>query len=413
MALRLLHIADVHLETPFFGEDEQVRSKLRQAVHTSFSNAVQAAIDRSVHGLLIAGDLFDSDRLSFATERLLLEEAERLRAAGIAVYYATGNHDPGGANARILHLPWPENVHIFSGSTPRTVTLTDRRGEPLGRLTGAGHARPGEATNLAGGFEPVDGELPHAGLVHAQVLSGTAPPEHEPYAPCTLEDLRAAGLDYWALGHVHRCQQVLDAPPAWYAGNLQGRHPKEAGPKGGFYLELGAGGLERHEFLPLAPLVWHRLELCCSKEASTFHSIVEDLVSGMRRQLRLDEGRDHFIRLDLSGESPLADEICETNDNLRELTAAVQAEIDCSWMEIRPNRLVRPVDLEAHRGTASVLGEALDLLERLHRDDAALQEVRPRALARRDIHNETAYLKELLQGADRELASLLLPKQDD
>lgn len=413
MTLRLLHIADVHLETPFFGQDEQARRKLRQAVCTSFSNAVQAAIDHSVHGLLIAGDLFDSDRLSFATERLLLEEAERLRAAGIAVYYATGNHDPGGAGSPALRLPWPDNVHIFSGNTPHTVSLTDERGEPLGRLTGAGHARAGEESNLAGGFEPVVGELPQVGLVHAQVLSGTAPPEHEPYAPCTLEDLRTAGLDYWALGHVHRCQQVLDAPPAWYPGNLQGRHPKEAGPKGGFYLELDAGGLQRHEFLPLAPLVWHWLELCCSREASTFHSIVEDLVSGMRRQLHLDDGRDHFIRLDLYGESPLADEICQMNDNLCELTAAVQAEIDCSWIEIRPNRLVRPVDLEAYRGSASVLGEALDLLERLHRDDATLQEVRPRELARRDIRNETAYLKELLQGADRELGSLLLPRRND
>jgi hypothetical protein len=90
----------------------------------------------------------------------------------------------------------------------------------------------------------------------------------------------------------------------------------------------------------------------------------------------------------------------------------VQAEVGCSWIEIRPHRLVRPVDLESYRGTASVLGEALDLLERLQRDEASLQEARPRELARRDVPNETAYLKELLQGADRELASLLLPRDD-
>ena len=36
---------------------------------------------------------------------------------------------------------------------------------------------------------------------------------HEPYAPSTLEGLRAAGYDYWALGHVHFCQELAADPP--------------------------------------------------------------------------------------------------------------------------------------------------------------------------------------------------------
>ena len=33
------------------------------------------------------------------------------------------------------------------------------------------------------------------------------------YAPCSIEDLRRAGMDYWALGHVHRFEVAVDDPP--------------------------------------------------------------------------------------------------------------------------------------------------------------------------------------------------------
>jgi len=93
--MRFLHIADVHLDTSFAGRSEEVRARLREASRQAFRNAVDLAIREDVHALLIAGDLFDGDRLSFQTERFLLEQVGRLNDQGISVVYATGNHDPG------------------------------------------------------------------------------------------------------------------------------------------------------------------------------------------------------------------------------------------------------------------------------------------------------------------------------
>ena len=93
--MRFLHIADVHLETSFTGRSEEVRARLREASRQAFRNAVDLAIREDVHALLIAGDLFDGDRLSFQTERFLLEQVGRLNDQGISVVCATGNHDPG------------------------------------------------------------------------------------------------------------------------------------------------------------------------------------------------------------------------------------------------------------------------------------------------------------------------------
>ena len=52
------------------------------------------------------------------------------------------------------------------------------------------------------------------GLVHANV--GT-----QPYAaPVPLEELAAAPVDYWALGHMHRRKLLLSRPMTVYCGSI-------------------------------------------------------------------------------------------------------------------------------------------------------------------------------------------------
>jgi exonuclease SbcD len=200
--LRLLHIADAHLDTPFYGREEALRRKLRDACRQAFSQALEEAIERNVHALLIAGDLFDNDRLSFTTERFLLEAMGRLREAGIAVFYATGNHDPGRAGYRAHQLGWPDNVYLFTKAQPETVAITDRQGTQLGWLTAAGHSSRREEKNLAARYGQARNELPHIALLHAQVISARGAEYHDRYAPCTEEDLSTGGFDYWALAWI-------------------------------------------------------------------------------------------------------------------------------------------------------------------------------------------------------------------
>ena len=92
--MRILHLADVHLDTSFQGRSSRIRTRLRGATREAFRNAVELALDAEVHAVVIAGDLFDGDLLSFPTERFLLDQAHRLGDNGITMVYATGNHDP-------------------------------------------------------------------------------------------------------------------------------------------------------------------------------------------------------------------------------------------------------------------------------------------------------------------------------
>ncbi len=55
---------------------------------------------------------------------------------------------------------------------------------------------------------------------------------HADYAPCSVDDLRSRGYDYWALGHVHQPAVLAERPWVVFAGNTQGRHVRETGPRG-------------------------------------------------------------------------------------------------------------------------------------------------------------------------------------
>jgi len=237
--MRFLHVADVHLDTSFAGRSEEVRRRLRDASRDAFRRAVDLAIREDVHAFLVAGDLFDGDRLSFATERFLLEESARLGDHGITVVYATGNHDPGSpAAGGPRSLAWPANVRIAADATPQRFLVSDASGRPVGYVTASGHGTDHEARDLSRLFPRPTGDLPEVGLLHTQVHSSLGADAHHPYAPSELSFLLRSGYDYWALGHVHVRQMLAEDPPIAYAGSLQGRTHADRGERGALLVDL-------------------------------------------------------------------------------------------------------------------------------------------------------------------------------
>jgi len=401
---RILHIADAHLDTPFCGRDEAMREKLREATRNAFDAAVALAVERRVDAVLIAGDLFDNDLLSFRTQQSLLDAMRRLGAAGIPVFYAAGNHDPGRAGGRAAQLDWPENVHVFGCAQPETIEIGD-----VGRITAVGHATNREERNLAAEFPPASGDRPHVAMLHTQVDGTAGADRHDRYAPCTSADLARPGYDYWALGHVHIRHRAADDVPAWYPGNLQGRNPRETGPKGALYVEVERGVEPAVEFVPLAPIVWDAVTLAPPADADGVETLLHAVSHEARACLDLDDGREHLVRLELRGASPLAAEL-RREDDIRELETRLQEELGVAWLELRTGGVVRPVPLDDYHGSATVLGAALDLLERVQHDDALLAELCPVPLAS-DREDKLAYLRTLLDGADKDLAARLVREE--
>ena len=408
--LRIVHAADIHLDTPYRRHDGAVRARLLEAGREAFTRLIDLALERQADALLIAGDLFDNDWLTLATERVLVDELTRATSAGVTVVYATGNHDPGRANYRAMGIEWPAaRFHLVASRQPRQIAI-ERAGEVAGWVVAAGHQTPREDRDLAAAFPTAPGPEPAVGLLHAQVMSATAAEQHDRYAPAALESLDPS-YAYWALGHIHHRQPVRADPPVHYSGNMQGRHFGEGGPKGALVVTLDRGTAPEIEFCPLAPVRWEVLEPAGLDTAHTLPDVKAAVVAAFRSpQSDAPPDQEWILRVDLRGASQLAAMLADA-DERTELAAQLREDLGVLDVEVRDRGLHRPVDIEAHRDQPHLLGQTLALLARAATGDAALDGITPDQLAGGgdgDAAERRAYLRELLHDLDAEAAARLL-----
>ncbi len=411
--MRFLHIADAHLDTSFTGRSEAVRRRLREASRQAFQRAVDVAIREEVHAVLVAGDLFDSDRLSFQTERFLLEQAARLGDHGITVVYATGNHDPGSPESGPRRLPWPNNVRVAADRTPRRFLIPDHAGATVGHVTAIGHDRADVGHDLSRALPRPAGDLPEVAVLHTQVHSCVGAEAHGPYAPSDLTYLRHAGYDYWALGHVHVRQELSEDPPIWYSGSLQGRTYADHGERGALLVDLSDRAAPVVAFRPLAPVRWETVavdRLDAVESLDALERAVQVAWGGKREQDPGAPGTEWMVRVVLDGPCPLwtelrsGEELETVSSELREILGALDVTVLADG--------VHPVfPVEEHRSRTDVLGEALRMVDAIRRGEGGLSGLDAAELAGApsdDPRAVAAYARALLSDADGEVAARLL-----
>jgi len=410
--MRFLHVADVHLDTSFSGRSEEVRARLRDASREAFRKAVDLAIREDVHALLIAGDLFDGDRLSFQTERFLLEQSGRLNDHGISVVYATGNHDPGSPETGPRTLVWPPCVMVAPDGTPRRFTIHDATGVPVGYVTAIGHANAQITDDLSRLLPQPTGELPEVALLHTQVRSSPGASDHDPYAPSDLTWLQHAGFDYWALGHVHVRQALSDDPPIWYAGSLQGKTHAERDARGALLVDLSDREIPAIAFRSLAPVRWDTLEVDHLDGVTTLDELERCVHVAWRAARAEDVGTsviEWMVRVILSGPCPLWGEL-RTRENQEMLGSELREILGALEVVIVSDGVHPVVELDEHRQRTDVLGAALRLCDALRRGDASIDGIVAGSLAGgdSDAAGLRAYVTRLLDGADGEIAGRML-----
>ena len=411
--MRFLHIADVHLDTSFTGRSEAVRRRLRKASREAFRAAVDVAVREDVHALLVAGDLFDGERLSFQTERFLLEQAERLGDHGITMVYATGNHDPGAAEVGPRALSWPPNVRVAHDATPRRFLIPDHAGRPVGHVTAIGHESGRVTEDLSRRLPIPAGQMPEVAVLHTQVRSSVGSESHDPYAPSDLTYLRHAGYDYWALGHVHLRQELCADPPIWYPGSPQGKDHGDEGERGGLLVDLSDRRTPLVSFRPLARVRWETLPVDRLDRVESLDELERAVQLAWDARRSDDPGRtenDWMVRVVLSGPCPLWTQLRTGDDadmlgrELREILSALDVTVSAD--------AVHPVfPIEEHRARTDVLGEALRMAGEIQDGRRTLEGLDAAVLAGApgDDPNALArYARELLADAEGEIAARLL-----
>lgn len=315
VAMRIIHAADLHLDSPLRGlvpyEGAPIAA-VREATRHAFERMIASTIESKAALLLIAGDLYDGDWRDFSTGLFFAKEMSRLREANVRVVIVRGNHDAASQITRSLRLP--DNVRELSSRKPETVVFDE-----LG-IAVHGRSFPERAVtdDLSRDYpRPMDGVL-NIGLLHT-CLDGRA--GHEPYAPCKLEALRSRGYDYWALGHVHQREVVARDPWVVFPGNVQGRHVREPGAKGATVIDVSGGRIESVEHVAFDVVRW----------ASTFVDVaasarVPDVLDAARETLAAEleraEGRVLAARVVVRGHESAVARVSANRDGV---TAELQA----------------------------------------------------------------------------------------
>jgi DNA repair exonuclease SbcCD nuclease subunit len=369
MRFKFVHAADLHLDTPFRGvpADSGLTGTFQQATFRAFSRIVDVCLREHVAFLLLAGDLFDAKDRSVRARLALRRELERLDVAGIRAFIVHGNHDPLSGDTGALGLPG--TVKVF-GPDWEEVEV-HREGRLLCRVQGLSYPDVEVRENLSARFRRTAPDFT-VGLLHANLGGAEG---HANYAPCTVEDLAARGLDYWALGHVHtRAEYALPGGAvAVYPGNPQGRHVNEPGERGCVLVEVEEGRTRRR-FVPVDGVRWHRLEVTL-----TGLGTLEALMGAVTEQVDASCAQEldgHAVRLTLTGRGPLHRELSRP-EALGQLEAELREQLSRRHPPVLLESLrdaSRPeVDLETVRLSGGFTGTLLAEAEALAGDAEALK----------------------------------------
>lgn len=244
--VKLLHAADLHLDSPFRSLPQPEAQRRRQEQRKALEALRDMALEHQVDLVLLAGDLFDSAQTYPETLTLL---ARLLGEMPCPVCIAPGNHDYWSETSPYCAQPWPSNVHIFTRETLEPLVFPD-----LGATVyGCAFTSPSRLSDPLAGFRAQGDTAVSIGLVHADVGGG------QNYGPISPEGIENTGLSYLALGHIHKGTGLQKTgQTCWaYPGCLQGRGFDELGDKGALLVTLEVGVSAR--FLPIPGPRYHLL----------------------------------------------------------------------------------------------------------------------------------------------------------
>lgn len=375
-SFRFIHCSDLHIDSPFKGlsaEKPELAKKLRASTSEAFQNIVHLAIQEKVDAVVIAGDIYDGKDKSLQAQFKFLQSLQELSDAGIPSFLAHGNHDP--LDSRFATLKWPDLVTIFPGDKVECHSI-QRDGKTLARVYGISYPTRDVRENLAVQFEQHSGEGFGIGVLHANVGGN---PEHDDYAPCSIEDLVARKMDYWALGHIHAHQVLRPCDPAIvYSGNTQARHKNETGIKGCCLVTLNPNAAPEIKFVAVDSVrfVLETLDISC---AQTLDDVIESVQTRSEEISANAGGRDVLIHLSLTGRAPAHEELRHKN-NAEDLVEQIQSGLEGRTPALWVNLAVQTegtYDVENLKQGNNFIADLLALYEEFatREGDEKLQEI--------------------------------------
>ena len=330
--MKVLHSADWHLGSSLSRADDAFH-KAHSQIPYRIANLVRL---HQCDLVLLSGDLFDGVPSRDTVE--LTKNA--LRAMAVPVIIAPGNHDYVSPTSPWITESFPENVHIFTNPVLESIVLPELNC----RIYGAGYQGM-DCPPLLRDFRADGAERFVLALLHGDPMV-----RNSPYCPITMEQVRESGLDYLALGHIHKSGSFRAGSTlcAW-PGCPMGRGYDECGQKGVLLVSIEETAEVR--FLPLEGPQFHDLTI----------SVDGDPAVAIGSVLPPAATADYF-RITLTGECPTPD----ISDLKLQYSRYPHLEL--------LDRTAPPPDLWATAGTDSLEGIYFKMLQELMADNPQQQD---------------------------------------
>lgn len=277
--IRILHTADLHLDTVFEGLPDAMAAQRRAEQRELLHDLLRLSKQYQVQAAMLPGDLFDSGKVYPET----IEAVEQfLKDLAVPVFIAPGNHDFYRAGCVYDKMFLPENVHLFRTNRPECIEFPELHL----RVWGAAFT-DSICPCLIDGFSPEK----QTDTLDILCIHGTVGRDGT-YNPMSPEMLASSGMDYIAMGHNHSCGSLQKAGSTYYLwpGTPMGRGFDETGQKGAVIADITSGSVSA-KFVPLNAREYRVLEVDISGE---------DALTAILQALPADTLR-HLYRIILTG----------------------------------------------------------------------------------------------------------------
>jgi len=301
--LRILHTADLHLDSPFEYMSAAKAGMRRREQRELLDRLSDLARINSVDIVLMSGDLMESAMIYAETEERLIHS---LRAMAVPVFIAPGNHDYYSDDCRYRRMRLPANVHVFTENRIECVELEEQGVCVYGAAFTDRASKP-----LLGNFRAER----KRGMYNVLCIHGEVGAQQSPYNPITENELAFSGVDYAALGHIHSASGLRQAGNTWYSwpGCPEGRGFDETGEKYVNIVELDDDGCTMEQV---------SIAKRCYRVINVDVSAREPLIA-VHTSLP-DDTSDDIYRIILTGECDTTPDVASLYNNLSELFFELQ-----------------------------------------------------------------------------------------
>lgn len=232
--MKFIHCADLHLESKMENIPSAKAKLRREELLRSFEKLCNYASASGVSAVIIAGDMFDTNKVSSKTQTRILFAIKKCK--DVDFLYLSGNHDDDSFISSIDNLP--DNLKVF-GNEWTTYSYDNVKITGVS-FDGFNNALVYDSLTLAENDVNIV-------VMHGQIAGYNSTDKSEIIA---LPALKNKKIDYLALGHIHFYdKKPLDERGVYcYSGCLDGRGFDELGEHGFSLIDVD-GRMVKSEFV--------------------------------------------------------------------------------------------------------------------------------------------------------------------